>query len=260
MTPVLHTHLPHSPWSDPALSRLPGMRPLTESEWLIVDEAFAGQMALRDQMLAERRAEVLQVSERAGPAATELLQIILGLLANTPGYVVGERTVMRPDRVEITTRVNDPLLTIGRLVQEDFCLMQYTGTEHVLTGAVLCFPANWTLAEKFQRPMVSIHSPVVEYDENIARRVQRMLDAIRPERGLWRVNVLPQPTSDLFCPRREGQSKDVTTVPPRFVRSERQSLMRLPDTGAVVFSIHTYLLRHSDLTDAQQDAMAGANG
>jgi dimethylamine monooxygenase subunit A len=32
-----------------------------------------------------------------------------------------------------------------------------------------------------------------------------------------------------------------------FVRSERQSLMKLPLTGAVVFSIHTYLVAMESL-------------
>jgi len=33
---------------------------------------------------------------------------------------------------------------------------------------------------------------------------------------------------------------DIGSAP--YLRSERQSILRLPDTGAVVFSIHTYVV------------------
>ena len=61
-----------------------------------------------------------------------------------------------------------PLLTLGRLVQEDLCLMEPQGDEYDLTGAILCFPASWTLAQKIGRPMTGIHHPVEIYDDDLA--------------------------------------------------------------------------------------------
>ena len=40
------------------------------------------------------------------------------------------------------------------------------------------------------------------------------------------------------------------------MRSERQCLVRLPQTGAVVFAIHTYVVRMADLTQAERDGLA----
>ncbi|MGP1356817.1 MAG: hypothetical protein ACTS11_09860, partial [Roseicyclus sp.] len=57
--PVLHSVLPSAPWMVPAQRRLPGTQPLSMAEWLVADEAFAGQMALRDRLLAARREDVL---------------------------------------------------------------------------------------------------------------------------------------------------------------------------------------------------------
>ena len=65
---------------------------------------------------------------------------------------------------------DDPLRTLGQIVQEDICLLQKRGDEHVLTGAVLCFPASWRLADKAGRPLIGIHDTVPEYDSDIARR------------------------------------------------------------------------------------------
>jgi len=98
--------------------------------------------------------------------------------------------VTRPDGARIPIDRADPLGTLGHLVQEDLCLMERRGAEHVLTGAVLCFPASWRLSEKVGRPMIGIHEPVREYDATLARRVQRLLDGVRTGRPLLRFNVL----------------------------------------------------------------------
>ncbi|MBL4628160.1 MAG: DUF3445 domain-containing protein [Roseicyclus sp.] len=41
-----------------------------------------------------------------------------------------------------------------------------------------------------------------------------------------------------------------------FLRSEKQVLLRLPDTDAVVFSTHTYVVAMADLTPEQRAGLA----
>ncbi len=139
--------------------------------------------------------------------------------------------------------------TLARLVQEDLCLMQRRGDEHVLAGAALCFPASWTLTEKLGRPMVSIHLPVEEYDATLARRVQRLLDGVRDGAPLWRSNALWYDDPALYQPRAENAPRPETPVAASFgyLRSERQCLVRLPQSNAVAFSIHTYVLARENV-------------
>ena len=118
--------------------------------------------------------------------------------------------------------------------------------EHVLTGATLCFPAGWMLAEKLGRPLMRIHKPVAAYDEGLARRVQRLFDCVRVGQPLWRFNALRYADPMLFQPRHEGVPKYGTGQEQRFTRSERQTILRLPRTGAVVFGIHTFVVRLAD--------------
>ncbi len=256
MKPVLQTHLPRSLWSDPALARLPGIQPLDWDNWLQVDDAFSGQMALRDQMIAENRDKVLMLDPMAQDAASELLDHVISALLSNPDYVISKCNVKRPDGVTVAIDRSDPLATAGQLIQEDLCLMQKIGDEHVLSGAVLCFPAGWTLAEKFMRPLIGIHDPVPSYDTNIARRVQRMFDAIRVEQPLWRANVLFYEYPTLFAPHFEHAPRPTTDNDAAFVRSERQSLLRLENSQAVVFSIHTYVVRRVDLSEQQVSSIA----
>jgi len=150
-----------------------------------------------------------------------------------------------------------PLRSLGLLVQEDFCILQKPqgSDEHVLTGAVLCFPSSWTLADKLGKPLLRIHAPVASYDAQMGARVQRMFDAIRPEQPLWRANLLRYTNPALYQPRPEFAPKDKRDDGD-FVRSERQCLLRLPLSRAVVFSIHTAQIRRHDLRPEEARALA----
>jgi hypothetical protein len=255
--PILQDSLPDAPWCDPAAWRLPGIQPLEPEEWLIRDEAFAGQMALRDRLIGTREADVHALLPRAHGAAEECLATALATLCRDPGYRIGAEAAVRPDGMTVPLDRTSPLLTLGRLVQADICLMQEGEAGHVLTGAILCFPAYWTLAEKIGRPLVPIHRPVPAYDGDLARRVQRLFDAIRPDRALWRANAHLYLHPDLFTPKTESDPpRRCGLAEARYVRSERQTLRRLPESGAVVFAIHTRMVAIGSLTDEQRATLA----
>ncbi|REC58851.1 DUF3445 domain-containing protein [Rhodosalinus sediminis] len=240
--PVLQRRIPF----DTTAPRLPGTAPLDPAAWLLADEAFAAQMALRDWLIGERRDAVIRLDPAARPAAEELLEVTLAHLATRPGYRIDGARVLRPDGVSVPLDRGDPMATLGRLAQEDFCLMEKRGAEHVLTAAVLCFPASWTLSQKFLRPLLRIHAPVAEYDAALARRVQRLFDGVQPGRPLWRFNLLAYDDPALFQPRREGEAR-AAAPDAGYLRAERQCILRLPATRAVAFTIHTWVVaRGSD--------------
>ena len=254
---ILNETLPLLPWMDPRTARLPGVLPLTEA-WLEQDDAFAGQMAERDRLIAERPAAVHALTDGATLAALELFDLVLATLATRPGYTVDSGRLTRPDGIGVDLDRMAPLLTLGRLVQEDLCLLERQGDEHVLTGAMLCFPASWTLAEKIGRPLMAIHRTVAPYDADMGRRVQRMFDLIRHGQPLWRMNSLLYADPTLHAPRLEGDRR------PRlgerhYVRCEKQCFVRLPVSQAVVFSIHTYVVQ-ADKLPAQALATLIAGG
>ncbi len=229
------------PYDLTEMKPLPGIAPLDPAAWLKVDDAYAAQMAERERLLAGQREAVLAIEAEAMPAAQELLEVVLAHLP--AGFTRDGEVVTRPDGVAVTLDRADPMATLGVLVQEDLCLLQKRGDEHVLTGAVLCFPAGWRLADKVSRPLSIIHVPIPEYDDNIGRRVQRLFDGVRPGKPLVRVNRLFHDDPTLFQPgprRSNNDRADPRTAP--YLRSERQCLLRMPETQAVVFSIHTYVV------------------
>lgn len=243
MTTILQTRLSY----DPTTPRpLPGIAPMDPADWIIVDDAYAGQMEERRKLLAARRDTVLALDPQARPAAQELLNAVLADLAARADHVVTEGQVQRPDGMTVTLDRDDPMGTLGHLVQQDLCIMERRGDEHVLTAAVLCFPASWTLEEKFMRPLTGIHVPVDSYDDSMARRVQRLFDGVQVGRPLWRFNALWYADPTLHQPRREADRRpERGAEDARYLRTERQSLLRLPQTGAVVFGIHTSVLERA---------------
>ena len=234
MSVILQDSLPET---QRAPSRLPGVAPCAPDDWLRVDEAYAAQMAYRATLLARQGDKVLWCDDGAVEAADEVLRAALKLLPGL-GFDVGSQEVRCPDGRMVALDPAAPLMTLGHLVQEDICILQKRGDQHVLTGAVLCFPASWRLSDKVGRPLTEIHVPVQAYDADLARRVQRMFDGVRPGRPLCRFNRLRYADPDLHQPERRG----VDHARP-YLRSERQCILRLPETGAVIFTIHTWVVR-----------------
>lgn len=253
---ILNARLPFAPWVDPVRRRLPGVMPLARAEWLLISDAYAAQMAERARLLAERPSDVMACLPMAECAAAELLSTVMADLPSHGFKLDGPRIVC-PDGRDVEISALPPLHALGLLMQEDFCILQkpQSSAEHVLTGAVLCFPSSWTLAEKLGHPLLRIHAPVASYDGQMGARVQRMFDTIRPEQPLWRANLLRYTNAALYQPRPEFAPKDKRDDGD-FIRSERQCLLRLPESGAVVFSIHTALVRRGDLRPAEAAALA----
>ena len=134
--PILQSCLPFAPWMDPRTARLPGILPIEGEDWLRVDDAYAGQMAERDRLIQTRPEIVHAMQEGARPVAEELYDLVLGHLARTEGFRLGTTSALRPDGVEVALDPAVPLITLGQLVQEDLCLMEKHGDEHVLTWTI----------------------------------------------------------------------------------------------------------------------------
>ena len=246
---ILQSTVPEGvPWRHRPAARLPGLSPLPIDQWLIRDDVYAAQMALRDRLIADKPGDVIACLESATPAAIECLETIVTAL--DCDYKVSADHVTRPDGVQVPLAWDAPMTTVGRLVQCDVCLMEEGPQGHVLTAAALCFPASWQLSEKIGKPLPAIHRPVPEYDSNLEKRVQRVFDSLRPGMILTRANALLSPTAALYVPKSEEEPRKREKSP--YLRTERQTLRRLPRTSAIVFGIHTTIMAIADLPEADR--------
>jgi dimethylamine monooxygenase subunit A len=247
-----------APWMDPLSARLPGLQPVAPGEWLQRDDAFARQMAYRDRLLSETRDDVVATPVEINQAERDLLDAVLAHIANEPGYRRAGEIVTRPDGVAVQLDGDRPLVTAARLVQEDMLVLEKGASAHLLTFGVLCFPASWTLRQKVGRGVLGIHAPVERYDASMGQRVERVLGALQPGQAVWRANVLCYNDPNLYQPRLESERRPFDRSKPLWVRVERQTLMRLAPSGAIVFTIHTWLVPMDRLTAEQAASLPEA--
>lgn len=227
---ILLDPAPYAPFMDARTARPPGLSPLDMREWTVRHADFDAQMAYRRQLLAEKPEVVIGALNEGEDPAEELLEMLLAHLGEPRPLTLEERFCQ--------------LTAIGRLVAEDFCVLvpDAASGEYRLASAVLCFPSRWLLSEKLGRPLTPIHVPVPGYAGDLARRVNRVFEALRPERPLVRVNWSVHPTPELFLPQSETEKSAPFMAGQDtrfFLRTERQTLVRLPRTGAVAFGIKT---------------------
>ena len=253
-------HAPYAPFMEPRTARAPGLMPLGDLPLTVLLPDFAAQMRRRELLIAGAPGRVLACEPEAEAPARELLALVAAELEARPGYAREGAVWHRPDGGAVCHAMDAPLATLGLLTAEDFCLLlpDPASGEDRLAGAVLCFPSRWLLSEKLCRPLTAIHEPVPDYEAALARRVNRVFETLRPGRGLWRVNWLVPATPEPHLPL--GLSdKTVAEANPSeglYLRTERQTLTRLPETGAVAFSIKTSICPLEALTPDQAAALS----
>jgi hypothetical protein len=218
-----------------------GLRPLEQSAWLEVDEHRDAELALKNDLI-ERTRDVVVATTPAGDAPSEeLLALVLENLA-----------VFHP-AVPRSLRAGEPaIVQASLLVQEDLCLL-VRDRQWLLASACVCFPSRWSLTSKIGTSLDAIHSPVPGYEEELAGPTNAFFDRLGPDRSFWRLNwtllndpALHQPTV---------RDRAYESVEQWYFRVERQTLRKLPETGAVVFTIRTYVASLQELRDRDSAIM-----
>lgn len=211
--------IPGPPWH--AMST----RSLDGSAWLMAD-------AQRDTQLAEKRRLLGAIPDAV---SATLPGTIVQAAAAEAGELVSAASGQQPlesDRA--------PLEAAALRVQEDLCVLLRNGDHWRLVAGVVCFPSMWRLTDKLGLSMTEVHGPVPGYADELAARVDRFLNRMQPDRPVWRRNWFIHHAGDLHHPAPPPPPPCPPAVPDGlWLRSERQTLRRLPRTGAVLFTIGT---------------------
>jgi dimethylamine monooxygenase subunit A len=237
--------IPYIPFDGRPFKQRIGVRPLDLAMWIEPDERFADEMTQKDVLLAERYNQVFVSMPYADDAGREVHEL---LDAHMHTYFPG----LRANR-QIPPGLR-PLDAAGRMVQEDLCLMVEHDGELVLGAASLCFPGRWRLREKIGLSMSGIHQPVARYASDIGKPTDDLLARLTVDKPVWRLNWSVVDDGELFQPTGHGKADGPSVKPTDlFVRLERQTLRRLPRTGAILFTIRTYMRPLPTAIAAPQD-------
>ncbi len=219
-----------------------GLSPLGDALWIETDgdlPRYHRHKLLQRERLGEKVYSATPHSLAAQVELAELLQH--HLVTDQASHFRVESDELHCDFAAICTPLasREPLWTSSLWVADDLVIMQELNGQYRLTAASLCSPSHWRLEEKFDRPLREIHDPIPGFHQALTPRIDRFFGHLRPEHPVVRSNWALQAHNALN--QRPEVEREITENSPLYYRTERQSLVRLPRTGAIAFTIRVYL-------------------
>lgn len=216
-------------------------------------------------------------SKIAEPAIRELYDVIIQYMCDKyPMYFKvsddGTKVHNGITNEDVPAKANDTdvkklMYYLVRTIEEDFIVMmpdpsldepEY-GLEYYFKGGVFAFAAGFDPKEKINKPLTSIHEPIPGYQSKLRLSMNRYFEKLQPCKFVGRANFSVQAHDKFFVDddnkgyhlteeevRRAVPFEELDFDHQVHYRSERQMLTRLPKTGAILFTIRTYLHPFSD--------------
>ena len=140
------------------------------------------------------------------------------------------------------------------MIEEDFMLIKEVDGKQIIIAACNAYSSSGWLVASAGRALPWAHEPVPALTEKPESRIDRMLATVHSATSCERFNWLLTPVSAILFPPDahantanaiQGEMAQLRAAPDRagelfWIRVERQTLIRLPETAAVAFSVHTY--------------------
>ncbi|GHO96162.1 hypothetical protein KSF_062100 [Reticulibacter mediterranei] len=254
--------LPYFPFVDDTFKMLMGVTALHDRGLIEVDsERYQEEIALKQALLADVYDQYFQASLETEPAQWDVVELLLqDMAARYPHYfeliIDGKQWTWRNRLLNDETRFIlgesaslplPPLDWVGRQMQEDLLILSGNAADEMpLVAGQLCFPNGWCLDDKMGKSFLGIHHEVPLFAHYLGRSSSLLLERLKPERPVWRVNWSLKATPRLnltphFFSEEQEAHLILENIGTRcFLRLERQTLSRLPRTGCILFTIHTY--------------------
>lgn len=241
---------PYLPFDQSSLNM--GLQPLDLDDWIQVDQQLMPYLQAKEQLLLTRYQDVVVSSPESLAAQQEVLQLVLDHLLTYHSHLYQQQN----NGIHLLGQTWDPQFFVGaeldlaaRLIQEDLCLLQPGSKGYCLTAGSVCFPSHWNLREKWGQPLTLIHEPVADYQAQLAQPVDRLFERLKANRPGYRFNWSLVESPELFlgdppAPPQSvafGDPKDLDLESSFWIRVERQTLRRLPQTQGILFTIRTYI-------------------
>lgn len=221
----------HAPYADAPTDFAIGLSPIEEAHWFEGGEPDPA--ARKDALFAACREVVWGELEGSRPAQAEVLALV--------EQATGSRG--DPDL--------PPLYAASRLVCDDLCLMERRDGEWTLTAVSLSAGTFFTAREALGLGLTGLHVPVPGFADRLLTRVARIFEGLRPDLILQRRNWTVVNTGELHTPDPAPIRARIPAIEDPaaelFIRVERQTLRRMPQTGAALFTIRVWTHPLGDL-------------
>ncbi|MDF2117780.1 DUF3445 domain-containing protein [Roseiarcaceae bacterium H3SJ34-1] len=232
--------LAHRPYDGSSKPFTIGVRPLEPARWIEPNDKLESYLAQKQELFADKYADVFAARENTADSQREIRDALADYLTGHHPHLYrrdgvririaqGPRTVTFDDETPA-------LLQAANLVQDDLAIMRKDGTVWRLVAAAICFPSTWVLREKFNRTLAEIHAPVPGFAGEMERRVTRIFDNLRVGAPVERFNWSIYDNDRLHHPLPSPTTSDAG-----FIRVERQTLMKMPHSRDILFTIRVLI-------------------
>ncbi|KAJ4346080.1 hypothetical protein N0V95_005696 [Ascochyta clinopodiicola] len=232
---------------------------VTLSDLVVMDKTYHERIKLRRRLLAEEHHEVLGANSKATSAVLEMYKWLThtylpkrfptlftltsaGLLNKT----TDETLPLTPDSAV------HALELMGSHVDDDFFFLLPSAApeddgKYRLEAFMTCFPSGFRTRSKLGLLLAAIHGPVPHYKQKLERSMDKFFAMLPVGRVVRRWNWTISTSGVLF--RTQGKKSPYVDVDTTFLRCERQTLHRLPESKAIVFAFKTYQYPIAELRD-----------
>jgi dimethylamine monooxygenase subunit A len=237
-----------------------GLRPLRPKSWVLVGPEHAAMMHQKRERLDAYRQFYYRALPDSLPAQRELRERVTAhLLADHPGSFERRGSVVRSlatgQALDLHDHSTEPLLQLSYLIEEDFMLLDEVGGVPRIAAAANAYSSSGRLAAAVGHDVDWAHEPVPRLTDKLGPRINRVLSSIHAATPCERFNWQITPMASVFFPHDDPHAANAAAMhavvdalrrdPARagellWMRVERQTLSRLPESNAVAFSLHTY--------------------
>lgn len=205
-----------------------GLKPINIENWLFPDDQ-SDWLIEKNRLIDENSVEVFQAYPQSLPAQIEAAEIIAQI-------------TKQPLKLD-----EPPLLAASRLVSDDLIIMEKAGDIWQLNALSLCAPTFFNAKYAIGKSLGLLHDPIPTEGFDLTNRIGRVFDNFAPDMVLERFNWTIQWGSQKHTPngevlRENARNADIKNAKSLlFERVERQTIRKLPNSGAIIFTIRIRL-------------------
>ena len=240
-----------------------GIRNLEWNDWIELDNEWTRYHSEKMLRLSgERASRLCKTAPEAQDAALETMELLSEYLVHRYPSLFEYELSKEEKHIRIKTtgeiypiKSDEPLKYAALLIQDDLALMiEGSDGQYYLKAGALLLPGFWRLEDKFNMSLAQIHTSgdVPKFKEKLQNSMERFFQKMTPQKAVIRNNYFIQTDGELAWSSSIG-SEDTFGIgwqnaqlnPPIeniHFRSERQTLRRLPRSGAILFTIRTYFI------------------
>lgn len=241
----------------------------TLSDLVVMDKTYHERIQIRRKLVKNSHHEVIGNNPKADSAVFELYTWL------TTTYLPRRfPTIYTPTHTGLLNQTTNEILPaipdsathalemLGSHIDDEFLILLPSDKEedegkYRLEAFITCFPSGFRTRSKLGLLLSAIHSPVPHYSQKLERSMDKFFASLAVGKIVKRWNWTISTSGDLFCvagnhatsEELEKQGKEEINLRATFLRCERQTLHRLPQSRAIVFAFKTYQYPIQDLRD-----------